>query len=389
MADTKKIEFLDYIVLIVTWKKVLLSVFLVSLVLSYLFVRFCVAKQYTATATIIPTGEANGLSGLTSLIKDFSVALPSGLSGMSKESEMDIYTTILFSRTSIERLIRKFDLQKLYKIKSREEAIKAIKKAVRTNVTMENAYVISASSNTPQRACDIANDLVAYLNDKVIELHIAKAKDNRLFLEQRYNEIESNAKNAEDSLRAYQEEAGVFEADAQTRATLESLSKLESDLAVKQIEYSVVNKIYGENSQIASNAKISLQEYQNLFDRLINGQDKTKIIMGISSLPKKTMRFYRYFRDVKIYNQMLEFIVPLFEQSKFDEQKTVPIIQIIDPAVPPEKKAYPPRVLMALITACTVVFITIFYLIMKEILSSTGNPKMSFIKKELFNFKNK
>src|SRR5271169_3614578 len=128
MADTKKIEFLDYIVLIVTWKKVLLSVFLISLVLSYLFVRFCVAKQYTATATIIPAGEANGLSGLTSLIKDFSVALPSGLSGMSKESEMDIYTTILFSRTSIERLIQKFDLQKSYKIRSREQAIKAIRK---------------------------------------------------------------------------------------------------------------------------------------------------------------------------------------------------------------------------------------------------------------------
>jgi uncharacterized protein involved in exopolysaccharide biosynthesis len=389
MAETKKIEFLDYLVLLVTWKKVLLTVFFVSLILSYLFVRFFIEPSYSATATIIPAVEANALSGLTSLIKDFSVALPTGLSGMTKESEMDIYNTILFSRTSVERLIDKYDLQKLYKIKSREMAIKAIRKTIKTDVTMNNAFIIIASAKTPKLACDITNDLVTYLNDKIIELHIAKAKDNRRFLEQRYNEIKTNVKNAEDSLQAYQEKTGVFEVNEQTKATLENLSKLESELAVKQVEYSVVNKIYGENSPVTSNAKITLQEYQKSFDQMKNGQDRTKIIIGINSLPKKAMEYYKYFRDVKIYNQMLEFIIPLFEQSKFDEQKTIPIIQIIDPAVPPEKKSFPPRTLLALITACTVSFFTIFFLIMKEILSSTSNPKISFITKEFFNFKKK
>ncbi len=388
MAETKKIEFLDYLVLIVAWKKVLLSIFLISGVVSYLFIRFYVHQQFTATATIIPAGEANSLSGLTSLIKDFSVALPSGLSGMSKESEMDIYNTILYSRTSIERIIRKYDLQKLYKIKSKELAIKLIRKTIKTEITMENAYVISVGSSTPKLACDIANDLVSYLNDKIIELHIAKARDNRLFLEQRYNEIKENVRNAEDSLQAYQERTGVLEANEQTKATLENISKLESDLAIKQIEYSVLNRIYGENSPVTSNAKITLQEYQSSFDSFKNGHDKTKLIIGISSLPEKAMNYFKYFRDVKIYNQMLEFIVPLFEQSKFDEQKTVPIIQVIDPAVPPEKKSFPPRTKMAFLTACIVVILTIFFLIMKEILSSNSNPKISFIKKELFNFKN-
>jgi tyrosine-protein kinase Etk/Wzc len=389
MAETKKIEFLDYLVLIVTWKKVLLSVFLISLAISYLFIRFFVEKQYSATATIIPAVEANALSGLTSMIKDFSVALPTGLSGITKETEMDLYNTILFSRSSIEALSLKFDLQRLYKIKSKEQAIKSIRKMVKTDVTMENAFVIIVSSKTPQLACDIANYLVTYLNDKIIELHVAKAKDNRRFLEQRYNEIKENVKNAEDSLLSFQERTGVFEANEQTKATLESFAKLESDLAVKQVEYSVLNKIYGENSPTTSNAKISLREYQNSVDRLKNGQDKTNIIIGINSLPKKAMNYYKYFRDVKIYNQMLEFLVPLFEQSKFDEQKNIPIIQVIDPAVPPEKKSFPPRTLMALIAACMALFFAVFFLIMKEILSSTSNPKITFIKKELFHFRNK
>jgi tyrosine-protein kinase Etk/Wzc len=389
MAENKKIGFLDFLVLIVTWKRVLLLIFFLSLATSYLCIRFLIPPQFCATATIIPAGETNALTGLTSLIKDFSVALPSGLGGISKESEMDLYNTILFSRSSIELLMQKFNLQKLYKIKSKEKAIKAIRKTITTSITLENAYIISARSNAPQLSADMANYLVTYLNEKIIELHVAKAKDNRSFLEQRYNEIKENVKKAEDSLQSFQEKTGIFEANEQTKATLDGFAKLESDLAVKQIEFSIFNKIYGENSPTAANAKISVQEYQNLIDRLKNGQDKSNILIGINSLPKKVMSYYKYFRDVKIYNQMIEFILPLYEQSKFDEQKTIPIIQIIDYAVPPEKKSFPPRTLMAIVISCIVLGVSVFIIIIKQLLSTVSNPKIVFIKKELFNFKNK
>jgi capsule polysaccharide export protein KpsE/RkpR len=366
---------------------VLIAVFLLSFIASYVVVRFCIAKQYKATATIVPSAESTSLSGLSSIIKDFSVALPAGLSGMSSGSDMDLYNTLIYSRSFIELINKNFDLQKLYKIKSRETAIKAIRKTIKTNITMENAFVISVSSLSPRLACDITNYIVKHLNYKIVELHIAKSKDNRIFLEQRYSEIKENVKSAEDSLQAYQEMTGVFEANEQTKATLEGFAKLESDLAVKQVEYSILNKIYGENSPTTANAKISVKEYQNTLDRLKTGQEKSNIIIGMNSLPKKAKDYYRHFRDVKIYNEMLEFIIPLYEQSKFDEQRTVPILQVIDPAVPPEKKSYPPRTLMALFISCVMLFLTTTFLIVKEILSRADNPKIAFIKKELFNFK--
>jgi capsule polysaccharide export protein KpsE/RkpR len=235
----------------------------------------------------------------------------------------------------------------------------------------------------------MANYLVTYLNEKIIELHVAKARDNRSFLEQRYIEIKESVKKAEDSLQSFQERTGIFEATEQTKATLDGFAKLESDLAVKQIEFSIFDKIYGENSPTTTNAKISVKEYQNLIDRLKSGHDKSNVLIGINSLPEKVMSYYKYFRDVKIYNQMLEFIIPLYEQSKFDEQKTIPIVQIIDYAVPPEKKSYPPRTLMAIIVSCIVLCGTLFLIIVKELLSGATNPKIVFIKKELFNFRNK
>jgi uncharacterized protein involved in exopolysaccharide biosynthesis len=387
MSENRPIEFLDYLIVLVKWKKVLAAIFFLSLIASYIFIYFGIPKEFEATATIIPSTEGNGLVGLSSLIKNFSSVLPAGLGGMKQETEMDLYKTIIYSRTSVELLIKKFDLQKIYKIKSKERAIKAVRKSILTSITLENAFELRVRSDTPQRACDMANYLIQYLNENIISMNIAKSKDNRLFLEQRYLEIKANLRNAEDSLKAFQEKTGVLEAEKQTMATIETFAKLEADLAVKQIEYKVLNKIYGENSPASENAKLSLQEYRATVNRLKSTRDKDEIVIGLNSLPKKALDYFRYYRDVKIYNEMLEFIIPLYEQSKFEEQKMIPILQVIDYAVPPEKKMFPPRVLMAGITACLVTLFAISFLIFRNFVTDSNNPKIAFLRKELFNFK--
>ncbi|MBK7866129.1 MAG: hypothetical protein IPJ75_03550 [Ignavibacteriales bacterium] len=46
---------------------------------------------------------------------------------------------------------------------------------------------------------------------------------------------------------------------------------------------------------------------------------------------------------------MLEFLLPVYEQAKFDEQKDIPVILSIDKAVPSDKKVYPPRMVYAIL----------------------------------------
>lgn len=386
MSEHSKIEFMDYLILIVKWKRVLIAVFFISLITSYLCIRFFIKPQFDATAVIIPS-EQTPLTGITSLVKNFSAALPGGLASLDKETEMDLYNTILYSRTSIENLIDTFDLQKQYKIKKRSDAIKTIRKMIKTKITLNNAYEINVRSTTPQLAADITNYMVNYLNQKIIELNVSKAKDNRLFLEERYGEIKENLKNAEDSLKQYQEKTGVFEAESQTRTTIETFARLESEIAAKQVELTVLKKIYGENSPIVNNAKISVDEYQKKLEKFKKGQDQSSMLLSLESLPIKALNYYRYYRDVRIYNEMLEFIIPLFEQSKFDEQKMIPILQVIDYAVPPEKKSFPPRTLMSGVIACMITLLIISYLIVKEVIISSNNPKISFIVKNTLNLK--
>jgi tyrosine-protein kinase Etk/Wzc len=388
--NENKLEFLDFVVLLARWKKVLVVVFFLSSAVAYLAARFLLEPEYEASATIIPSMETNGMVGLSAMLKDFSSALPSGLSSLKQESEMDLYTTVLYSRSSLEAMIDKFDLSHLYKLTDpldHDELLKAAKKSISANITLESAYAISVRSKSPKLAADITNYLVKYLNDKVIELRVAKAKNNRIFLEQRYSEIKENVAKAEDSLRLYQERTGILEVGKQTMATIEAMAKLESDMAVKEIEFNVLNKIYGANSPMVNSAKYSMNEYKSAVEGLKDGSRKSDVFMQIKKLPKETMQYYIYFRDVKIYNMLLEFIMPVYEQAKFDEQKNMPVMQIIDRAIPPVKKAFPPRMLIGLIVGFSMLGFTMFYIIAKELLAKSDNPKVALALREILRFK--
>ena len=111
------------------------------------------------------------------------------------------------------------------------------------------------------------------------------------------------------------------------------------------------------------------------------------VTLAMKHLPGTSMEYLRRFRDVKIGNELLEFVTPLYEQSRFDEKKDSPILQIIDYAVPPAKKSYPPRTLFSLLITIGVNFAAIAALVVGEILATTANPKITQLKEELGRFR--
>src|SRR5690606_17117154 len=135
--------------------------------------------------------------------------------------------------------------------------------------------------------------------------------------------------------------------------------------AVKQVELSVFEKIYGKNSPQTNAARIAANQFAEKINEMKRGKEDN-LIVGTKSLPEKAMNYLRNYRDVEIYNAMLEFIIPLYEQARFEEQKDIPILQVIDYAVPPVKRAYPQRTIMSVAIALAITLLVMFYIIMTE-----------------------
>ena len=80
MKQNKNMNLLDYLVLLVKWKKFFIILVLSTAVISYLFIYFFVESEYEASAVILPV-EQNKVSGISSLLKNVSnlpIGIPSG-----------------------------------------------------------------------------------------------------------------------------------------------------------------------------------------------------------------------------------------------------------------------------------------------------------------------
>jgi len=390
MAEYRGLEFLDFLVHLVRWKKFLISFGVILLIVTYLLIYFLIPEQFDSTSLLVSVEETS-LSP-TGLISKTITNIPLaslGIGGLTATEKYDLFNTLIYSRTMLVKLIEKFDLMKDYRLDRMDKTVKTLSNNITTEITESNAFQITVRASSAQKSADMNNYLVDEINKGVIELNTKKSHDNRIFIENRYNEIKLNLKIAEDSLKNFQQKYNLLAAEDQTKATIDAYTKLETELAKKEIELSVYEKLFGENQPQTISARISFEEFKKYLEDLKNSKGNDNLIMPITSLPRNAMQYFRIYREVQINNAMLEYIIPVFEKAKYDEIKDIPVLQIIDKAVPPERKSFPPRVLLSVIITFIILILASSLLFIKESIMKSENSKIVFIKNEIINFRSK
>ena len=391
MSDEKKIDLLDFVIIIVKWKKFFLFLLLPILFISYISIYFLVEEKYESTALIIPSDDAL-TTGLSGLLGGIGENLPFNLGGMSSNPELDMYNTIIYSRTNIEKVIEKFNLYAILKIDRtkkgyRENAIETVSKSIEAKETETMAYQITVTANSPKLATNITNFIVDELNSKLIELRTQKSKINREFLAERITDIKIQLNASEDSLMNFQEKSGILDPQEQFKGIVSAYTSLETQLITKQVQSSVVEKLRGTDSPEYNAIAIEVSEFEHRLSKMRESGEAGGIIPSLNKLPQKGISYFRLLRNVEINSKILEFIIPLFEQAKLEEKKDIPILQIIDYAVPPTKRSFPPRVLFSLLITLSVFLITFFTILIKERSSQGQDDKIKLIWKNLFQWR--
>ncbi|MBK7265903.1 MAG: hypothetical protein IPI12_06105 [Ignavibacteriales bacterium] len=390
MAEERNIELLSILVILVKRKWLLFLVAVISVVGGYLSIYFLVDEKFESTAVVVPY-ESGKSGGMSSLLKNISGLPIGGLSnlGGTTSSDLDFYMTLIYSRTNLMKTIEKFDLKKEYKYKYEVELIKYFSEDISVANNDDLSLSVAVRNKNPKKAADIANYLVDELNKKVVEINTKKTKENRVFIQKRYDEVVVNLRLSEDSLEKFQKKNGVFEAEQQVKASITAFADLEMELARKQVELETAEKMLGENTPSVKNLRDALESLEKKVNSIKSGKTSNSVLIPIGALPTKAIEYYRLYRDVKINSEMLQFLLPLYEQAKFDEQKEIPVILSLDRATPNDKKVYPPRTMYTLLIAAFSVGLVAFGLIFQELVKNSSDPKIRYILRNIFSFKEK
>ncbi|MBT8390668.1 MAG: hypothetical protein KJO48_02755 [Ignavibacteria bacterium] len=392
MAESQKLTLTDYLVYIVKYRRVLIITLLLTGLIGYLTVYLVIEEQFDSVSVIIPSEDEGmgGIAGLLGSLQDLPLDITSGVSS----EEMGMYNTIIYSRTMLEKVIKQFNLIDVYELsrsdpRYMEKAVETLASSITTMETPNYSYEIETRAPSANLTAQINNYIIEELNKKIIELKVEKSRNNRIFLAERVAEIEYNLKLSEDSLKEYQEDSGLLDAESQIKAIIEAYAGLETELITKQIEESILEQIYPSGHPQLEDTKIAVQQYQKKLDKLKMKNQNNSMLLALNSLPQKAIDYFRNFRNLQINSTILEFIIPLYEQAKFEEQKNVPVLQVVDYAIPPAKKSYPPRTIFTLLLMFGAFVISFFFILLKENPNLNKSDKYLYIRKNLFRWKDK
>jgi tyrosine-protein kinase Etk/Wzc len=315
-------------------------------------IAFLLKVTFTSTATILPpqspqstaaalVGQLSSLSGL---------GAGSGASSLLK-NPADLYVGILESRTIADDVIDRFHLQSRWDLKRAEDSRKTLKKHVQFEAAKNGLIVITVKEHDAQLASDIANSFVEELYQMNSKLAMTEAAQRRVFFDRQLQEEKNALATAEEDLKATEEKTGMIELNGQASMAIRNIAQVRAQMADREVKLHAM-RIYAtdQNPEVAAQqSEISAIRQQLAI--LENDQKQTTIgdtAVPAGKVPGLGMEYVRKLREVKYHEAFFALLGKELEAARIDEAKSAPIIQVVDRAVPSDRKSGPPRMLIAL-----------------------------------------
>lgn len=351
--SNEKKYFIDYMFVLYKWKKPILINLVILTVLATVY-SFLIPETYKATARITLANQQNStLGSLGNLLSDNSSLLSFGsMLGLSSTNQ-DLILGLLNSRTILTAAIKKFNLMDYYKItdNNMDKALKAFQGDIIFEPNENGLLEISVINESPKLAADISNYFVQTSDSLNIVLNIEQAKNNTVFIANRYDKNVRDLNAAEDSMYRFQKKYGVYAVPEQLVSAFQAAGDLESELFKQEIAAEYARNQYGENSSQYRTLSNQIDYIKGKISELKNSESlsyPTNVLVPFEKLPKMIEEYFRYFREIEIQTKIMEFILPMYEQAKVEEQKSIPTLIVVDKAVPPELKYAPKKAFIIL-----------------------------------------
>ncbi len=311
----EKINFNSSNIILLLWKnKVpILVITILAAISSIIFSSpFFVQPKFKSQVVLFPSST----NSISKALLGENPAMKQDLLQFGEEEDAEQLLQVLNSSKIRDRIIQKYDLKKHYDIDTLSKypqtlMFKEYESNIKYRRTENMAVEITVMDIDPDTAALIANDVAALLDSVKIKMQKERAGKGFQIVEAEYKNLQSEIKTAEDSLDKLRE-FGVN--DYETQAEM-----LNMQLAKEIAKSANSPAVRALNDKIAILAKYG-GPYVSLRDALEH--DKKKL----SELKAK------------------------YDEAKIDATEELPQTFIVDRAYPAEKKSYPIRWLIVVVS---------------------------------------
>jgi uncharacterized protein involved in exopolysaccharide biosynthesis len=317
------------------WRLLVFGPLLVGL--AALGVTYLIPPTYTARTSFLPpqqqqSGSAAALASLGAL-----AGLAGGAAGM--KSPADQYVALMQSASVADRLIDQFKLVNVYEKKFRVDARNELARQVRIAVGKRDGLIsVEVDDDSPERAAQMANQYVEELRRLTSVLAVSEAQQRRAFFDRELTQTRDKLAAAQQALQASGFSPGALKAEP--KAAADGYARLRAEVTAAEVRMMTLRSSRAEQAPELQQAQATLAALRG---ELARAERTTQVADGPNYIGK--------YREFKYQEVLFDLYARQFEMARVDESREGALIQVVDPATPPERRSKPQRVQVAGVSA--------------------------------------
>jgi len=361
-------------------RRFLLRWTVIGLVVS-LAVALLIPSRYEATTQLMPPDNQSG-GGAAALLAAASgrsgSGSGSGLTGLAGDllgtkNSGALFVGILSSRTVQDRLIDEFDLRREYWDSKMEDARTDLAKHTSVSEERKSGIIsVSVWDHNPQRAADMAGAYVKELDRLVAQVSTSAARRERIFLEGRLHAVKQDLDASAVKFSEFASKNTAIDIPAQGKAMVEAAATLQGQLIFAESELQGLEAIYTDQNVRVKALRARVSELRAQLGKMggesgaagaLSSKSDPSLYPSIRQLPVLGVTYADLYQQTKIQATVFELLTQQYELAKVQEAKEIPSVKVLDPAVVPTKKSFPPRIAFTavgaalfLLVACAWIF---------------------------------
>ena len=362
--EPKSFDLFDFLLVLSEYRKTITLSIGISTAIGILICIF-VKPTFTASAIILPPQQGQSLATMMGQLSALASLAGAAGNNSAFKTPSDMYIGILESRTIADNLISKYHLQELYKTRRMEDTRLALKNNSRFLAGKDGLIHINVEDHDPNRASELTNAYVDELYSMNSHLAITEAAQRRVFFDQELADEKSALGTAEEELKKTAQQTGIIHLGGQAESIIRSLAVLRAEIASREVEINSMRMFATEQNPVTLRIREEINALRQQLSKLENdlrsqGLSDT-VGISVERMPAVSLEYVRKLRDVKYHETLYELLAKQYEAARIDEAKAAPVIQVVDRAVPPDKKSGPHRLWILL--GCGLIGFVIGYVV--------------------------
>jgi uncharacterized protein involved in exopolysaccharide biosynthesis len=282
--------------------------------------------------------------------------------------------SILKSRTVAGIIVERFRLQERYRARYLEDAIMGLQGRTDTRISREGVISVKVEDTDPQIAAEIANFYLAQLDRLISQFGTNEAARQRAFITKQLAQAKTDLETSEGGLRRFQERNRAISLQDQTRGAIETAARLKGEVMAAEVQLEVMRSLATDANPEIVSFRRRIDEMKRHLARLQYGDgvsgDRRDFAVPFPKVPEVGMELVRLTRDVKVGETLVTLLAQQLEEAKIAEAKDLPIVQVLDRAVPAERHARPRLLLNVALAVVVGPSVGVFLAFARENLSS-------------------